>query len=200
MLSNMSRSLIFALILRMATAEYEWKGIFYTPEDKYMWGAEKVSGAYVDPTMTMAAIPVSGATEEALAGASGKGTHALTLACEDVTSGGTIKAMEDKCYKLVFDQASPQSLYTIDATGVTAIAFFTQHLPTEFEETEHYLKDKSGVDIEPVAQEPEPGEGHSHGHGGADAWESNCVCKAAEKGWKLDCTKKAVIEDAVAKL
>ena len=32
-------------------------------------------------------------------------------------------------------------------------AFFTQHVPTEFESTSHYLKDTSGNDVEPVAEE-----------------------------------------------
>merc|ERR1719171_1573625 len=162
----MSRTLIFALTLGMATAEeaYEWKGVFYTPENKYMWGAQKVSGKYVDPTMKLVAIPVAGATAEALAGASGMGTQSMGLSCESVNSGGTIVPMENKCYKLVFDQTSSQSLYTIDASSAGAIAFFAEHLPTEFEATEHYLKDTSGLDIEPVAQEPD-GEGHDHGPG-----------------------------------
>jgi hypothetical protein len=166
-----------------------------------MWGAEKVSGAYVDPTMTMALIPVSGATEDALTGASGKGAEAMSLTCEEVTSGGTLKAMEGKCYKLVFDQANAQTKFTIDATGVKYIAFFAQHLPTEFEATEHYFKDKTGADIEPMVQDPVPGaDGHAHGHGGPEAFKANCVCKAKDKGWKLDCTNKAAITGAVTNL
>jgi len=198
----MSCALIFALSLGMATAaEYEWKGIFYTPEDKYMWGAEKVSGAYADPTMILAVIPVAAATEEALAGASGKGTAAFSLTCEEVAPGGTLKAAEDKCYTLVFDQDAAGTKFVIDTTGVTAVAFFGQHLPTEFEETEHYFKDMTGVDIEPVAQEPDGGDGHAHGHGdGPDAWKGMCVCQAQVKGWKLDCTNKAKISEAVAAL
>merc|ERR1719171_412949 len=199
----MSRTLIFALTLGMATAEeaYEWKGVFYTPEAKYMWGAQKVSGKYVDPTMKLVAIPVAGATAEALAGASGMGTQSMGLSCESVNSGGTIVPMENKCYKLVFDQSNSQSLYTIDASSAGAIAFFAEHLPTEFEATEHYLKDTTGVDIEPVAQEPEPGaDGHAHAHGGAEGGKGLCLCEAKEKGWKLDCTNKAAIEASVKKL
>merc|ERR1719265_2507034 len=151
--------------------------------------------------MKLAAIPVSGATADALAGASGTGTEAMGLTCEEVNSGGTLVPMEKKCYNLVFDQSSSQSLYTIDASKAGSIAFFAEHLPTEFEDTEHYLKDTTKADIEPVAQEPEPGEGgHAHAHGGAEAWKSLCVCHAREKGWKLDCTNKAAIEGSVSKL
>eukprot|EP00746_Dinoflagellata_sp_MGD_P156160 gnl/MRDRNA2_/MRDRNA2_85719_c1_seq10.p1 gnl/MRDRNA2_/MRDRNA2_85719_c1~~gnl/MRDRNA2_/MRDRNA2_85719_c1_seq10.p1 ORF type:complete len:402 (+),score=62.92 gnl/MRDRNA2_/MRDRNA2_85719_c1_seq10:96-1301(+) len=199
--SNMSRALIYALTLGMAEGNaYEWKGIFYTPEDTYTWGAQKVSGEYVDPTMIIAAIPVAAASEDALAGASGKGTAAFALSCEVVNSGGTITPMDDKCYKLVFDQGSAQSTFTVDAAQATAIAFFAQHLPTEFEETDHYFKDTTGADIEPVAQEPDGGHGHAHGHGGPDSYKGLCVCQAQEKGWKLDCTSKAKIEAAVANL
>jgi len=197
----MIRALSFAFTLTIATAQmYEWKGIFYTPEDTYKWGAQKVSGAYVDPTMVLVAIPASEASAQALAAASGKGTEAMALSCEAVNSGGTITPAENKCYKLVFDQSSDQSMYTVNAAGVTAIAFFGQHLPTEFEETEHYFKDTTGTDIEPVAQEPDGGHGHDHGHGGPDAWKSMCVCQAKQNDWKLDCTNKAKIEEAVSKL
>ena len=39
-----------------------------------------------------------------------------------------------------------------DASGVNAVAFFTEHVPTEVEATAHYLKDKVGTDIEPAAE------------------------------------------------
>ena len=48
-----------------------------------------------------------------------------------------------------------QSLYNIDASSAAGIAFFTNHVPTEFEATAHYLKDDHGHDIEPIAELPE---------------------------------------------
>merc|ERR1719387_2487420 len=43
-----------------APAEFfEWKGVFLTPESTYKWGAQKKNGKYADPTMNLAAIPVS---------------------------------------------------------------------------------------------------------------------------------------------
>merc|ERR1719316_1739615 len=151
--------------------------------------------------MQLTAIPVSGATAEALTQASGKATAAIAKGCEAVNAGGTITPSETKCYKLVFDQSKSQSLFTVDASAAKAIAFFAQHFPTEFEATEHYFKDKSGVDIEPVAQEPEPsGDGHAHAHGGSEDGKGLCVCQAQEKGWKLDCSNKAKIGAAVTNL
>jgi len=66
-------------------------------------------------TMKMVAIPVAAASEQALNDADAKGHASFNLACTDVQSGGTIVPDENKCYKLVFDQNSAQSLYTIDA-------------------------------------------------------------------------------------
>ena len=47
-----------------------------------------------------------------------------------------------------------QSLSNIDASPAAGIAFFTNHAPTEFEATAHYLKDDHGDDIEPKATIP----------------------------------------------
>merc|ERR1712048_1211950 len=102
--------------------------------------------------------------------------------------------------RLVFDQQSAETIFTVDATSAGAIAFFAEHVPTEFEATEHYFKDTSGVDIEPVAQDPEPGDGHDHSHGGADAFLSLCACKAIQKGWELNCGNMAKVNEAVAAL
>jgi hypothetical protein len=199
----MSRALIFSLIMGVASAEevYEWKGIFYTPQDTYKWGAEKVGGKYADPQMKIVLIPATEASEAALTAATEKGKTAMTGTCEAINSGGSMKPMDSKCYSLVFDATNDQSKYTIDATGVAAIAFFAEHVPTEFEATEHYLKDTSGVDIEPVAQAPEPGEGGGHAHAvWKDEFEGKCVCQAQDHGWTLDCNDKAAIQAAVDRL
>jgi len=200
----MIRASILALSLGMASAEnpYEWKGIFYTKESKYMWGAQKVNGDYGagDTFMNMAVIPTSAHTADALEKATAAGTAAMGMECEEVLSGGVIKPAEGKCFKLVFDQASSQSLYEIDTSESSHTAFFCQHMPTEFEDTDHYFKDMSGVDIEPQAQEPEPGEGsHSHGHGGDSGGDNSgmCVCAGHQRGWTLDCTNTAKITDAI---
>mmetsp|Transcript_114165 Transcript_114165/g.207661 ORF Transcript_114165/g.207661 Transcript_114165/m.207661 type:complete len:390 (+) Transcript_114165:67-1236(+) len=203
-MSSMSRAFVFGLTLGIATAAdpWEWKGVFYTPEDTYKWGAEKVSGKYADPAMKLAAIPVANATETmtwsmVLAGADSKGKTALGLQCEEVQSGGVITPMENKCYSLKFNAQSSSSIFTVNAASATAIAFFAEHVPTEFEDTNHYFKDTTGVDIEPVSQEPDSGHSHAHGHGGQDQFDSKCVCQAQKHSWKLDCTAQSPITAAV---
>ena len=138
---------------------FEWAGIFEVPESTYLWTAQKVKDGstmnYADDTMKMAVLPASAATEAILHSLETEGAHSLSMNCTDVLSGGIITPEEDQCYRLHFKQDWWQSLYTINATGKTAVAFFTEHVPTEFENTAHYLKDDHGDDIEPVAELPE---------------------------------------------
>ncbi|MGD8297915.1 MAG: zinc ABC transporter substrate-binding protein, partial [Desulfobacterales bacterium] len=54
----------------------------------------------------------------------------------------------------------------IEKDGV--YAFFTEHMPFEFEADEHFLKDSNRQDVEPVAQEPDTGHHHHDHHGGKD--------------------------------
>jgi len=144
-------------------AVFEWAGVFETPDNKYMWTAQKVRGSnghpeYVEASMKMAALPASAATEEVLHAMESEGAHALGMNCTEVEPGGVIEPVEDKCYQLHFKQDLWQSLFTINAGAVNAIAFFTEHVPTEFENTAHYLKDEAGYEAEPMAQLPEAGE------------------------------------------
>eukprot|EP00928_Gymnodinium_smaydae_P096976 TRINITY_DN8679_c0_g1_i1.p1 TRINITY_DN8679_c0_g1~~TRINITY_DN8679_c0_g1_i1.p1 ORF type:complete len:455 (-),score=78.46 TRINITY_DN8679_c0_g1_i1:249-1463(-) len=105
--------------------------------------------------MKLVALPVTAANEKALHAMESEGVHAMGKTCVDVKAGGVIKPKDDTCYKLHFKQEWWQSLYTVDTTGVSNVAFFAEHVPTEFENTAHYLKDDHGHDIEPVAEVPE---------------------------------------------
>ena len=49
---------------------------------------------------------------------------------------------------------------------MSGLAVFAQHVPIEFERDQHYLKDSSGTDIEPVAEEGSGGHHHDHGDRG----------------------------------
>merc|ERR1719387_2088013 len=77
--------------------------------------------------------------------------------CAEVTQGETMTIPtadgDGVCYTLKFDESQDETVYKIaaDAT-VKGVSIHAQHLPTEFEKTKHYLKDKDGEDIEPIAQ------------------------------------------------
>jgi hypothetical protein len=167
MMSMMFLGLVATLVASSALAEeshdghghdggehFEWAGIFETPGKVYTWTAQKVEGTYADASMKLVALPAVDATEAVLDTLFGEGAHSLALSCIDVDAGGAINPKEDTCYNLRFDQDLWQSLFTINASATGAIAFFTEHVPTEFEATAHYLKDSIGGDIEPVAELP----------------------------------------------
>ena len=80
---------------------------------------------------------------------------------EDGESMSSIAA-SGTCFELHVGTGD-DTTYTIDTSGFTGMAMYAQHVPTEFERDQHYLKDSAGTDIEPIAQE---GAGaHDHGHG-----------------------------------
>ena len=83
-----------------------------------------------------------------------------------VQAGGTITPAVGTCYELHFDASSADSTFTIDASGATNVAIFTEHVPTEFERDTHYLRGASGVDVEPAA-EAAAASRHDHGDGTA---------------------------------
>lgn len=154
---NFGSFLPFAVSMCVALAmevETEWKGSFETTESSYIWIAQKVDGDYVDPSMILAALPVDSASEETLESVEADGEAAMNADCTVLNHGQTIVPAAGVCYELMFDSDRWETTFPIDASGTSAIAFFAQHLPTEFEEDTHYLKLVStGEDIEPVAEE-----------------------------------------------
>ena len=82
-------------------------------------------------------------------------------------NGGDNLGVSNEAYSLVFDQSKDVTVYEIDIRQNGKYAFFTEHMPFEFEVDEHFLKDSTGADIEPLAQVPEDGH-DDHGHGEHD--------------------------------
>eukprot|EP00558_Chaetoceros_sp_UNC1202_P014514 CAMPEP_0197234068 /NCGR_PEP_ID=MMETSP1429-20130617/1913_1 /TAXON_ID=49237 /ORGANISM="Chaetoceros sp., Strain UNC1202" /LENGTH=422 /DNA_ID=CAMNT_0042692395 /DNA_START=27 /DNA_END=1295 /DNA_ORIENTATION=- len=104
--------------------------------------------------MKLAALPVDMASDEKLESVEEAGEEAMETECVPLVHGETIVPGTDKCYLLTFDTDRWETTFPIDASNSAAIAFFAQHLLTEFEEDTHYLKlVSSGEDIDPVAEE-----------------------------------------------
>ena len=137
-----------------AADEFEWAGIFETPDVEYVWTAQKVGGKYADPTMKFAVLPASSSDAAQLSGLKAQADQLLKSNCEDKTFGSSISPSSTSCYRLKFDETLWQSLYPMNTGSHNAIAIFAEHYPTEFEKTAHYLKDKKGYDIEPGAELP----------------------------------------------
>ena len=117
--------------------------------------------------MRLVLIPTDTPTEETMHGLEG-GVEALMEGdCTVVEDGETMSsiAADGSCFELHVGTGD-DSMFTIDTAGITGMAMYAQHVPTEFERDQHYLKDSAGTDIEPIAQE---GAGaHDHADHGDD--------------------------------
>ena len=138
---------------------FEWAGLFELKAGTYNWSFSKVDGGYADPAMKMVIIETKDIHDsEELA------EKLLEAKTSDNKSNGSVLTAKDISYTLNFDESKNVTSFKVEIKKEGKYAFFTEHMPFEFEANEHFFKDKSGNDIEPIAQEPSEGGGHHHGH------------------------------------
>ena len=146
---------------------FEWAGAFHLPAGKYVWTFAKVDGEYADPAMKMVFVA---STERALAAIESQEEAAEKLLEMEVTTGRNhgqkLTPNGNSAYKLTFDQNRDVTEYSIVIEKPGTYVFFTEHMPFEFEAGEHFLKDSTKADVEPVAQEPDAGHDHHDHHAG----------------------------------
>jgi hypothetical protein len=147
--------LLAAAPLLAAAQDYEWAGIFNAPDTSHTWTMQKASvgGTYADAAMWLVIIPTDTVTAANMETLEAGVADLVTAGCAETAAGGTMTApaMGGSCFNLQVDAANDDSTWTIDTSGLTGMAIYTQHVPTEFERDAHYLTDSSGDDIEPVA-------------------------------------------------
>ena len=138
---------------------FEWAGLFELKAGTYNWSFSKVDGGYADPAMKMVIIETKDIHDtEELA------EKLLEAKTSDNKNNGSVLTAKDISYTLNFDESKNVTSFKVEIKKDGKYAFFTEHMPFEFEANEHFFKDKSGNDIEPIAQEPSEGGGHHHGH------------------------------------
>ncbi len=141
---------------------FEWAGVFDLAVGTYKWSFAKVDGNYADPAMKMVILESGDieASEE-------KAEHALEDSHSDAKNHNDVLVAQDKAYTLNFDQSKDMTVFTVEIKKAGKYTFFTEHMPFEFEASEHFFKDLARADIEPIAQEPDADHhGHGHGHDG----------------------------------
>ena len=147
-----------------AEGAFEWAGKFQLSKGSYKWSFEKVDGEYADPAMKMVILKsndIEGSEDLA---------KELLGSKESISrkNDGTLIA-SNKAFVLNFDQRKESTVFNVDIKEDGEYIFFTEHMPFEFEATQHFFKDVSNSDVEPIAQVPDEGEGHHHhDHGGLD--------------------------------
>ena len=137
-------------------AGYEWGGAFATPDNAYKWVAQAKGGAYVDPSMKLVVFDVHAADKEHLLELAETAKSLIAGTCTAVNTQGTIPAPTEAgaCYTLTFPADAATDFHaTIATTGVANVAFFAEHVPTEFERDMHYFMSADlATNIEPAAE------------------------------------------------
>ena len=148
---------------------FEWAGVFKLLAEDYTWTFAKVDGDYADPMMKMVFLRTSSGGEEGIEEQE-EVAERLIKQQSSVRRNhdGRLIPDEENAYQLVFDANRNVTKMRINIKKEGYYAFFTEHMPFEFEAGEHFLKNVSGKDIEPTAQEPEAGHHDHHGHSGFD--------------------------------
>ena len=173
-------------VLAEAPSPFEWAGIFSITDSAHTWTMEKVDGAYADPSMRVVIIPTDTPTEDTM--------HSLEDGVEEMIEGDSCTVVEDggtmtpissdgSCFELHVGSGD-MSTFNMDTAGITGFAAFTAHSPYEFENTQHYLKDSSGNDVEHVAEESAGG--HAHHDHGAHGGESEIEAGEGEEAFDYD--------------
>ena len=141
----------------------EWAGVFDLSAGTYKWSFAKVDGDYADPAMKMVILN-SGDIE-----ASEELAKELLGSKNSETKRNNDKLFaQEKVYFLSFNEKKDITTFTVEIKKSGKYAFFTEHMPFEFEADEHFFKDVSGDDVEPIAQVPDEGDHHHHDHGELD--------------------------------
>ena len=143
---------------------FEWAGLFELAAGTYKWSFAKVNGDYADPAMKMVILESQGLElSEEIA------EELLESKNSEVKRHNDVLVSKKKAYVLTFDETKDSTVFSVKITKDGQYAFFTEHMPFEFEADEHFFKDVSGDDVEPIAQVPAEGhDHHHHDHGGDD--------------------------------
>ncbi|MEL7117174.1 MAG: zinc ABC transporter substrate-binding protein [Pseudomonadota bacterium] len=140
---------------------FEWAGLFDLAAGTYSWSFAKVDGDYADPAMKMVILATDDIEE-----VEETAEELLEAEASDMKADGETLMAKDMAYTLTFDAEKEMTVFSVDIAEAGTYAFFTEHMPFEFEADEHFFKDTAGVDVEPIAEEGEGhGHGHDHGHG-----------------------------------
>ncbi|CAA6804808.1 MAG: Zinc ABC transporter, periplasmic-binding protein ZnuA [uncultured Sulfurovum sp.] len=146
---------------------FEWTGAFDLKKGEYRWSFAKVGGKYADPKMKFLMIKAGTQDEDLIELYENEAKLLFETAQSTAKDDDSIDANK-KTYSLTFDETQNQTIFKLSIQEDGTYLFFTEHMPFEFEDKEHFLKDLAGNDIEPVQTKPESNGGHHHHHGGVD--------------------------------
>lgn len=155
--------------------------------------SQAVDGAYADPEMMMVLYSMTATNMGSLFMMQDPADVLMAGSCTTkVYTGDTLPTptAAGVCVMLTFPtDPTVDFVVTVPTTGIAHTAFFTAHVPTEFERDIHYLMQDvndltTAVPNEPLAQVPAAGS-HDHGHRRRVADAGSCCTTAEQRGaWK----------------
>lgn len=146
---------------------FEWAGAFKLKKGEYHWSFAKVNGEYADPKMKFLMIKADTQNENIIETYEEE-AKSLFKTAQNIAKHNDAIDDNKKTYELTFDETQDQTIFKLSINETGTYLFFTEHMPFEFEDKEHFLKDLARNDIEPVQTEPESDGHHHHHHGGVD--------------------------------
>ena len=142
---------------------FEWAGVFDLSAGTYKWSFAKVDGDYADPAMKMVIL-----NSDDIEASEELAKELLGSKNSETKRNNDKLVAQEKAYFLSFNEKKDITTFTVEIKKAGKYAFFTEHMPFEFEADEHFFKDVSGDDVEPIAQVPDEGDHHHHDHGELD--------------------------------
>ena len=138
---------------------FEWAGVFDLSAGTYEWSFAKVGGEYADPAMKMVILQAGDIEEsEELA------ENLLDAKNLEAKENNDSLVAKEKAYSLNLDDTREVTKFAVKISKDGKYAFFTEHMPFEFEADEHFFKDSEGKNVEPIAQIPDVGHHDEHAH------------------------------------
>jgi ABC-type Zn uptake system ZnuABC Zn-binding protein ZnuA len=160
---------------------FEWAGLFTLKKGTYTWSFAKLNSKYADEKMKMLILE----TEQN----NGEGIESIEKNAISIFEKNSSSNKKDLAsltpsktlYNITFNEKKDVTTVTINIKKDGNYVFFTEHMPFEFEKDEHFFKDISKNDVEPLASEPES-DGHDH-HNSKDphVWTSPANVKIMAK-------------------
>lgn len=133
---------------------YEWAGVFNLKKGTYTWSFSKVDGKYADASMKMLILKSNKKSDDLIEDYEEIAESAFEKdKGENARSNDSLKTT-NSFYTLKFDDKKDITTFKVEIKEDAEYLFFTEHIPTEFESSEHFFKDLAKNDIETIASFP----------------------------------------------
>jgi len=143
---------------------FEWAGVFELEAGDYTWSFSKINEEYAEPTMKMVILE-----SEDIESTEAKAEELLMSETQEWKNNNEILLPIELNYLLNFDISEEKTYFIVRIPKAGRYAFFTEHIPSEFESEEHFFKDTNKNNIAPIITEPESGH-HHHGEYDPHYW------------------------------